>query len=85
MEHGGDIYRNRVELDFSVNLNPLGTPEPILFAAMDSMRRISVYPDPAQEAVRRSLAALEGVSVQEVIAGNGAIWFPTNVLLSFVR
>ena len=81
MEHGGDIYRNRVELDFSVNLNPLGTPEPILFAAMDSMRRISVYPDPAQEAVRRSLAALEGVSVQEVIAGNGA----SDLLLAAVR
>ena len=25
--HGGDIYRNRnVELDFSVNVNPLGMP-----------------------------------------------------------
>ena len=23
-EHGGDIYRNKVRLDFSVNTNPLG-------------------------------------------------------------
>lgn len=27
--HGGDIYRNRVTLDFSVNVNPLGTPEAV--------------------------------------------------------
>ena len=23
MSHGGDIYRNKVNIDFSVNLNPL--------------------------------------------------------------
>ena len=22
--HGGDIYRNRIQIDFSVNINPLG-------------------------------------------------------------
>ena len=27
MKHGGDIYRNPVKLDFSVNINPLGIPE----------------------------------------------------------
>ena len=27
--HGGDIYRNRVEIDFSVNVNPLGIPETV--------------------------------------------------------
>lgn len=26
-EHGGDIYRNKVRLDFSVNTNPLGMSE----------------------------------------------------------
>ena len=26
-EHGGDIYRKRILLDFSVNINPLGMPE----------------------------------------------------------
>ena len=25
--HGGDIYRNSAELDFSVNISPLGVPE----------------------------------------------------------
>ena len=27
MIHGGDIYRNADCIDFSANINPLGTPE----------------------------------------------------------
>ena len=33
--HGGDIYRNRVDMDFSVNGNPLGMPETVA----DALRR----------------------------------------------
>lgn len=29
MVHGGDIYRNQVKIDFSVNINPLGMPEAV--------------------------------------------------------
>ena len=25
--HGGDVYHNQVELDFSVNINPFGMPD----------------------------------------------------------
>ena len=32
MAHGGDIYRNKVNIDFSVNLNPLGIQEEVLNA-----------------------------------------------------
>ena len=24
--HGGDVYRNPIEYDFSINVNPLGMP-----------------------------------------------------------
>jgi len=27
--HGGNIYDNRVRLDFSVSINPLGIPEEV--------------------------------------------------------
>ena len=27
--HGGDIYQNEIELDFSVNINPFGIPEKV--------------------------------------------------------
>ena len=34
MAHGGDRYRNRVEYDFSINVNPLGMPEVLRKALM---------------------------------------------------
>ena len=30
--HGGDVYRNEVRLDYSVNLNPLPMPQEQSFA-----------------------------------------------------
>ena len=27
--HGGDIYNNKVNMDFSVNINPLGIPHSV--------------------------------------------------------
>ena len=29
MIHGGDVYRNNIDIDFSVNVNPLGISESI--------------------------------------------------------
>ena len=44
--HGGDIYRNRnVELDFSVNVNPLGMPNFVWEAAQRSIAFCTGYPD----------------------------------------
>ena len=31
--HGGDIYTHKPDLDFSVNVNPLGPPEGVVRAA----------------------------------------------------
>ena len=33
--HGGDIYTNKVQLDFSVNINPLGIPKEVQQALFD--------------------------------------------------
>lgn len=30
MTHGGDIYRHNISIDYSVSLNPMGTPQEIL-------------------------------------------------------
>ena len=43
--HGGDIYRHPDVLDFSANINPLGTPPAVVQAAKDSMEWICHYPD----------------------------------------
>ena len=46
MVHGGDIYRNCISLDYSVNINPLGIPasvEAALREAVSFMQPVSGY------------------------------------------
>ena len=35
--HGGDIYNNKVNMDFSVNINPLGIPHSVKEAMSDAL------------------------------------------------
>ena len=74
--HGGDIYNNRVDIDFSVNLNPLPydskTEERIKAAMSAGMTNARFYPDPAQKDVRAAIARANGVEPGCVYAGNGA-------------
>lgn len=70
--HGGDIYRHPDVLDFSANINPLGTPPAVIQAAKDSMERVCHYPDACQEKLKQALAAYEQVPVEWLICGNGA-------------
>ncbi|MCR5120286.1 MAG: aminotransferase class I/II-fold pyridoxal phosphate-dependent enzyme [Lachnospiraceae bacterium] len=72
MRHGGDIYRNKVNMDFSVNLNPTGTPEEMLNAVREALKDASLYPDIKQEKVRKAIAGYVGTSPECVYAGNGA-------------
>ena len=44
--HGGDLYGRAVDLDFSVNTNPLGTPPTVVRAVEDAARDLCRYPDP---------------------------------------
>ena len=41
-EHGGDIYTYNDMLDFSVNVNPLGTPERVIAAAKRGVQSAAV-------------------------------------------
>nr|MCR4691574.1 hypothetical protein [Lachnospiraceae bacterium] len=72
MNHGGDIYRNKVKMDFSVNLNPMGTPEGVLAAVERSIASCGAYPDIEQESVRALLGKYTGCRPEQIIAGNGA-------------
>ena len=70
--HGGDVYRHRNALDFSANMNPLGTPERVIRAAAESLKEIHNYPDIRMEALRESLSRYEQVPAEWLICGNGA-------------
>ena len=70
--HGGDIYSKQVRHDFSANINPLGTPESVRQAVIDSANRIHQYPDPCCRELIGKIAEYEGVSPDCVMCGNGA-------------
>ena len=70
--HGGDIYRNNVQYDFSVNVNPLGMPDTMKNAILAAMDHLDEYPDPEAETLRNRIAARIGVPAECIIPGNGA-------------
>lgn len=70
--HGGDIYRNQVALDFSVNMNPLGAPQTVLSAVADAVNDCTAYPDIHAEKLKLAVGAMLGVDPETLIFGNGA-------------
>lgn len=73
-QHGGDIYSQKVELDFSANINPLGLPEGV----KEELRRCldrdvcSVYPDSRCGELREALGVYHHVPPSWTVCGNGA-------------
>lgn len=49
--HGGDIYDGEIDLDYSANTNPFGTPEGILKAVTQALPNMHRYPDPDRKSV----------------------------------
>ena len=78
--HGGDVYKKRVTLDFSANVNPFGTPESVKAAICAAAEDVFRYPDPYCLRLREALAAQIGVLPDEILCGNGA----AELIFSFV-
>ena len=70
--HGGDIYAGHVELDFSANTNPLGTPESVKAAVSSCLDGLSHYPDPYCRKLVSAVAEHENVPESFVLCGAGA-------------
>lgn len=79
--HGGDVYRNHVELDFSVNVNPLGVPREVMKAMERSLSQITAYPDPACEKLREKIGEHFECDKGRILCGNGA----SELLLAICR
>ena len=39
MIHGGDVYNNKVNIDYSVSVNPLGVPKEVLDAMQEALSK----------------------------------------------
>ena len=70
--HGGNIYRHKGLIDFSANINPLGPPEEVIKAAIDSAALWDRYPDPDCTELVMSIARHEGIDTEKIVPGNGA-------------
>lgn len=70
--HGGDIYRNHVEIDFSVNVNPLGIPKTVKAALYEAVENCSKYPDISAEQLKKAVSGMLAVPKERLLFGNGA-------------
>lgn len=70
--HGGDIYGGEIELDFSANINPFGTPQGILDAVRSALPEMHRYPDPYCRKLTQAISDFEGVPREYILCGNGA-------------
>lgn len=70
--HGGDVYGQEIRLDFSANVNPLGTPPEVTAAICEAAARVQHYPDPYCRALTAAISAHEGVPEGYILCGNGA-------------
>lgn len=70
--HGGNIYGNEIEYDFSVNLNPLGPPKSVQDALVAALNHVEEYPNPEYRELRRGLANYWQLAEEQLVPGNGA-------------
>ena len=70
--HGGDVYRNHVDIDFSINVNPLGTPECVKEALHRAVEMCGKYPDMEAERLGKAVSTVLGVPKEYLLFGNGA-------------
>lgn len=70
--HGGDIYRNQIRLDFSVNTNPLGMPDSVREALHQAVEEAEYYPDIHAQELTKAVAERLRISEKRLVFGNGA-------------
>lgn len=71
-EHGGDIYSASYRLDYSVSVNPLGTPHSVRHAVIRSTGILEQYPDVRCRRLRRKLSEHFHLPAGWITCGNGA-------------
>lgn len=69
-EHGG--FGGSEMLDFSANLNPLGMPEKVREALLNSVSGWERYPDPDCTELTKRLSERLGVPAENIVCGSGA-------------
>ncbi len=66
------MYFEYAAHDFSANVNPYGTPEPVRDAIVAAADCCAAYPDPYCTLLRARLARHEGIDADMILCANGA-------------
>lgn len=70
--HGGNIDLKQGLLDFSANINPLGMPQEVCNAIIQSVSGCVHYPDPYCTELTGALSEYEHIPASQIVCGNGA-------------
>ena len=70
--HGGDVYRNKVNIDFSVSINPCGVPAKVKDALTNAIDSLEKYPDIRSENLTKAVAKMLDVKEENLVFGNGS-------------
>ena len=70
--HGGDIYSLPCRIDFSTNINPLGTPRSVILAAKEGCEMAAHYPDVRCRELRAAIGDFYRFPQEWISCGNGA-------------
>ena len=70
--HGGDIYRNSIQHDFSVNINPMGVPTEVQWVLTEAVLHANKYPDIYHERLIEKTSYIFEVPESNIVYGNGA-------------
>ena len=65
-------YRNVVQYDFSISVDPTDRPDSLRAALLEAIDRVGEYPDLEQRQFRETVAEFEGLSPDQIWGGNGA-------------
>lgn len=70
--HGGDVYSNKIELDFSININPYPLSDDFINEITASISGFDKYPEPENKSLINALSKMEDVNPEWMVCGNGA-------------
>ena len=73
-QHGGDIYSNKVSMDYSANIKPLGLPQGVKEELARCIEEpvCCVYPDSQCRDLVKALADYHKVTQDWILCGDGA-------------
>jgi len=86
MEHGADLltYENQFDgnlIDFSSNINPLGPPNGLNKALIDSFQTLTAYPDIKYRKLKLSICKYLNCEKDNILVGNGAVEIINNFII----